>query len=142
MNTYLYDAKTSLFYPLALEVSYRAAGLWPEKGVEVDESVFSEFRDPPPGKIRAADKKGRPCWAEAPAPSQAQLIAIANGTKDGLIAEANAIMNNRQWPGKAALGRLKENEIKSYSLWLDYLDALTDVDTATAPDIVWPVKPE
>lgn len=142
MNTYFYDAETLAFYPLAMEESYRAAGMWPEKGVEVDETVFSEFREPPYGKVRAADKKGRPCWADAPAPSQAQLIAIADGTRDGLIADANAVMNSRQWPGKAALGRLKEDEIKQYGLWLDYLDALADVDTAAAPDIVWPEKPE
>ena len=142
MNTYLYDATTLAFYPLAMEESYRDAGMWPEKGIKVDEAVFSEFRDPPPGKVRAADKKGRPCWADAPTPSQAQLIAIADGTRDGLIAEANAVMNSRQWPGKAALGRLKADEIKSYSLWLDYLDALAAVDTATAPDIIWPEKPE
>ncbi|EOC1089963.1 tail fiber assembly protein [Cronobacter sakazakii] len=142
MSTYFYDAVTLAFYPLAMEESYRAAGMWPDKGVEVDEDVFSEFRDPPPGKVRSADKKGRPCWADAPTPSQAQLIAIADGTRDGLIAEANAVMNSRQWPGKAALGRLKADEIKQYGVWLDYLDALAAVDTANAPDIEWPEKPE
>ncbi|WP_303046909.1 tail fiber assembly protein [Edwardsiella tarda] len=26
--------------------------------------------------------------------------------------------------------------------WLDYLDELETVDVSTAPDIIWPVKPE
>ncbi|EHU01384.1 hypothetical protein CKS_4137 [Pantoea stewartii subsp. stewartii DC283] len=50
-------------------------------------------------------------------------------------------MNSRQWPGKAALGRLKGDELAAYNTWLDYLDALYAVDTSKAPDITWPVKP-
>jgi uncharacterized protein YggL (DUF469 family) len=50
-------------------------------------------------------------------------------------------MNNRQWPGKAVLGRLTEAEKEQYNLWLDYLGALEAVDTSSAPDINWPTPP-
>ncbi|HCQ0095424.1 Caudovirales tail fiber assembly protein [Escherichia coli] len=50
-------------------------------------------------------------------------------------------MNSRQWPGKAAIGRLKSEELAQYNLWLDYLDALELVDTSSAPDIEWPTPP-
>ncbi|CGN25542.1 Putative tail fiber assembly [Salmonella enterica subsp. enterica serovar Typhi] len=46
-----------------------------------------------------------------------------------------------QWPGKAAIGRLKGEELAQYNLWLDYLDALELVDTSGAPDIEWPTPP-
>lgn len=42
-------------------------------------------------------------------------------------------MNSRQWPGKAAIGRLKGDDLTQYNLWLDYLDALEAVDTSSAP---------
>ncbi|EGB1728103.1 tail fiber assembly protein, partial [Escherichia coli] len=48
---------------------------------------------------------------------------------------------SRQWPGKAAIGRLKGEELAQYNLWLDYLDALEMVDTSGAPDIEWPTPP-
>ncbi|MFS3664563.1 tail fiber assembly protein, partial [Escherichia coli] len=58
-----------------------------------------------------------------------------------LINEANEHMNSRQWPGKAAIGRLKSEELAQYNLWLDYLDALELVDTSSAPDIEWLTPP-
>ena len=50
-------------------------------------------------------------------------------------------MNSRQWPGKAAIGRLKGEELTQYNLWLDYLDALELGDISSAPDIEWPTPP-
>lgn len=50
-------------------------------------------------------------------------------------------MNSKQWAGKAAIGRLKGEELAQYNLWLDYLDALELVDTSGAPDIEWPTPP-
>lgn len=57
------------------------------------------------------------------------------------IDQANAYMNSKQWPGKAAMGRLTESEKAKYNAWLDYLDALEAVDTSSAPDINWPTPP-
>ena len=49
--------------------------------------------------------------------------------------------NTHQWPGKAAIGRLKGEELAQYNSWLDYLDALELVDISGAPDIEWPTPP-
>ncbi|WP_425655295.1 tail fiber assembly protein, partial [Enterobacter roggenkampii] len=70
-----------------------------------------------------------------------QQIAVADNEKVSRIAEANSFMNSKQWPGKAAIGRLKGDELAQYNAWLDYLDALEAVDTSTAPDINWPIPP-
>jgi hypothetical protein len=48
------------------------------------------------------------------------------------------ITSTEQWPGKAAIGRLKETELAQYNLWLDYLDELEAIDTSVAADITWP----
>lgn len=69
-------------------------------------------------------------------------VAAATAEKQARISQANEYMNSKQWPGKAAMGRLKDAEKAQYNTWLDYLDALEAVDTSSAPDINWPVAPQ
>ncbi|HAT2811481.1 TPA: tail fiber assembly protein [Citrobacter freundii] len=68
-------------------------------------------------------------------------ISDAENKKRLLINESTEYINSKQWPGKAAIGRLKSDELTQYSLWLDYLDALEAVDTSSAPNIKWPTPP-
>ncbi|EJA9813559.1 tail fiber assembly protein, partial [Escherichia coli] len=70
-----------------------------------------------------------------------ELIEITESERQLLINQANEYMNSKQWPGKAAIGRLKDDELAQYNLWLDYLDALELVDSSSAPDIEWPTPP-
>jgi hypothetical protein len=69
-------------------------------------------------------------------------VATAEVEKQSRIDQANDYINSRQWPGKAALGRLTNAEKEQYNCWLDYLDALEAVDTSSAPYINWPESPE
>ncbi|EFB9807871.1 tail fiber assembly protein [Cronobacter sakazakii] len=138
---YIFDAKTNAFYPVELKDSYIEKGLWPEYGVEIDEETFSEFQKPPTGKMRIAGEDGYPAWADIPPPTHDELVAMADAQKQSLIDEANEHINSKQWPGKAAIGRLKGDALTLYGLWLDYLDALEAVDTSSAPDIEWPTPP-
>lgn len=73
--------------------------------------------------------------------TQEEYIEIAEAERAARIEAANDVMNSKQWSGKAALGRLSENELAIYNTWLDYLDALEAIDTSSAPDIEWPVTP-
>lgn len=82
-----------------------------------------------------------PAWGDIPPPTREELIVAADVEKQKRIDLANDYMNGKQWPGKAAIGRLKGEELAQYNLWLDYLDALELVDTASAPDIEWPTPP-
>ncbi|HGG8867415.1 TPA: tail fiber assembly protein [Enterobacter asburiae] len=141
MGNYFYSAKKNAFYPVSLEDAYRDANSWPEDGVEVDDSVYLEYSaTPPEGKVRVA-KDGMPSWADIPPPTHEELVASADAEKQKRIDQANDYMNSKQWPGKAAMGRLKDSEKEQYNAWLDYLDELEAVDTSTAPDIKWPDKP-
>ncbi|MGA4368101.1 tail fiber assembly protein [Pantoea ananatis] len=139
---FIYSAKENLFYALMYKDDYIEAGSWPDDAVEVDESVSDEFNSlPPEGKTRIADSKGNPAWADIPPPTRQESVNSATSLQTGLIQEANAFMNTRQWPGKAALGRLKGDDLVAYNKWLDYLDALYAVDLSNAPTVAWPVKP-
>ena len=141
MNTYKFA--NNMFYPYTLEDDYKSAGTWPDDGCDVTDDIYSEFTgEPPPGKIRITGEDGMPAWGDIPPPTQADIIEQASITKQQLIDDANDHMNGKQWPGKAAIGRLKGDDLAQYNLWLDYLDALELVDATNAPDIEWPTKPE
>ena len=139
----MYASSNGNFYPLSMRGIYEKSGSWPNEYIEVDESVFAEFSAAPPvGKVRGTGGDGMPAWVEIPPPTQEELIAQAEREKQHRIDTANEFMNGKQWPGKAAIGRLKGDELAHYNLWLDYLDELESVDTSTAPDINWPIPPE
>ena len=142
MMKYLYV--NNLAYPYELQSLYVEKGEWPEeKGVDIDEVIFREYfyDTPPEGKYRCVGEDGLPAWADIPPPTRKEQIASAETKKQQLINQANDYMNSRQWVGKAAIGRLKGEELAQYNLWLDYLDALELVDTSSAPDIEWPTPP-
>lgn len=72
-------------------------------------------------------------------------------TREELIAEADAEKQSRLdyasskivvWQTKLLMGRkLTTEETASLNAWMDYIDAVTVIDTETAPDIEWPVSP-
>ena len=139
-NNYVFSANTLAFYPVEMKEAYENAGNWPDDAVEVSDETYVEFLTPPSGKMRGSDG-GLPCWKDIPPPTHEDQIIEADNEKQSLINQANDYMNNKQWPGKAAIGRLKGDELTKYNLWLDYLDALEAVDTSSAPDIEWPTPP-
>ena len=142
MKNFIFSALNNAFYPLELQSRYVEAGSWPEDGIEVNDEIFKEFTgEPPVGKVRGV-KDGFPCWIDLPPPTRDELIAAAVQEKQVRTGQTNDYINDKQWPGKAAIGRLKGDELALYNLWLDYLDVLEAVDTSSAPDINWPVPPE
>lgn len=139
---YVYSAGNNAFYPLSMKEDYERHNSWPEDGIEVDEAVFNEFTSlPPAGKMRGSTTDGMPAWVDIPPPSHDEAVAHAEAEKQSRIDSANDHMNSKQWPGKAALGRLKGDDLAQYNSWLDYLDELEAVDVSTAPDITWPDQP-
>ncbi|ECR5031951.1 tail fiber assembly protein [Salmonella enterica] len=137
----MYAYANNSFYPFSMREVYEASDSWPIEYIEVGESVFTEFSaSPPVGKIRGTGDNGMPAWVDIPPPTQKELIAQAEREKQRRIDAANEFMNSKQWPGKAAIGRLKGDELVQYNLWLDYLEALEELKPTSAPDIKWPVR--
>ncbi len=131
------------FMPGSLKESYIAAGSWPSDASVVDEILYLEFIDEPPaGKYRGVDDAGMPCWLEIPPPTTEEMASNAENMRQQLIDEANAYINSRQWPGKAAIGRLKGDDLTQYNIWLDYLDALEAINTSEPQKIIWPEIPD
>lgn len=143
MNNYVYSPSDNVILPLDLKGLYLEAGTWPIDTLDISDEQATEFMsDPPEGKMRVAGTDGLPVWADVPPPTQEELIADAETKRQYLIEQANEYINSKQWPGKAAMGRLKDSEKTQYNAWLDYLDELEAVDTSTAPVIAWPTEPK
>ncbi|MBJ8714420.1 tail fiber assembly protein [Citrobacter koseri] len=140
---YVYSPSLNLFYDAELEEEYKDANAWPEDGVFVSDEIFLTFSgSAPEGKERVCGEDNLPSWRDIPPPTYEELVAEADADKQSRIDQANDYMNSKQWPGKAALGRLKGDDLVQYNAWLDYLDALEAVDTSNAPDIEWPTSPD
>jgi len=123
VNIILWDGEDTGF---AKDIDGELASIPEDSQISIGWSYDGEKFPPPP----------------EPDKTKEQLIQEANLEKEGRINSANEYMNSKQWPGKAAIGRLKGEELAQYNLWLDYLDALEAVDTSTAPEIDWPQQPE
>ena len=131
------------FYPVILKDDYVSSGSWPEDGVRVTDEIYNENINSPQNKsIPVSDENGFPIWVPRPPLTRNEIISINEEKKNSKISEANSFINNKQWPGKVALGRLKDDEFKKYNLWLDYLDALENIEIPVDSDITWPKKPE
>ncbi|AQV21315.1 MULTISPECIES: tail fiber assembly protein [Enterobacterales] len=140
---YFYSALNNAFYPDELRDVYEASRNWPDDLIAVSDETFTEYSGmPPEGKTRGATEDGMPAWVDIPPLSHEEEIAAAEAEKQYRIDQANEYINSKQWPGKAALGRLTDDEKAQYNEWLDYLDALESVDISSAPDINWPESPE
>lgn len=71
--------------------------------------------------------------------SKEQLIAEAEQQKQSLLTEANSAITPFQYAEN--LGIATDDESASLVDWQKYCVYLNRVDTSTAPDIEWPVKP-
>lgn len=138
---YRYSAATNAFYPWTLKDDYLKEDVWPESGVDVDEGVFEVFSGvPPDGKIRSNDKKGYPCWIDIPPLTEAQLIAQVEAKRSELLFSAKEHIS--LWQTELQLGIISDDDKASLITWMKYIQSLNEVDTSTAPNIEWPVKPE
>lgn len=67
-------------------------------------------------------------------------IEEAEQKKSALLAEAQSTIS--LWQTELQLGIISDDDKASLIAWMRYIQALNAVDTSTAPDIEWPVKPE
>ncbi|KFD17186.1 phage tail fiber assembly protein, partial [Rahnella aquatilis CIP 78.65 = ATCC 33071] len=141
-ENYYYSAKNNGIYPLELKAAYEdSVNGWPDDAKAIsNEEYVALFEGQASGKIITAGKNGYPVLSEPPAQTQAQLIMEAEVVLDSLLNEAKDKII--VWQTKLAIGRvLMEGEKIKLNAWLDYIDALEEVDTGTAPDIEWPEIP-
>lgn len=76
---------------------------------------------------------------DADAQKSGQMLE-AEQQKSAFLAEAQSTIS--LWQTELQLGIISDDDKASLIAWMKYIQALNVVDTSTAPDIEWPVKPE
>ncbi|HFK5463615.1 TPA: tail fiber assembly protein [Morganella morganii] len=92
-----------------------------------------------PGNVKMIDEKQAVEIANPP-PSKEQLAEQAEQLKQALIAEAGD--KTQLWQTQLMLGIITDEDKASLTAWMLYVQKVQAVDTSTAPDIIWPEKPE
>ncbi|MGL5283974.1 MAG: tail fiber assembly protein [Plesiomonas shigelloides] len=93
----------------------------------------------PEGKQLGSTPDGRPCWVDIPPPSPEELITQADAVKSTLQREAEDAIKPLE--RAKSLGIATPQELVLLTEWEKYSVYLMRVDTSTAPNITWPVKP-
>lgn len=115
---------------------------WPADAVlATDEEVAAYWKQTPPEGKQPGSANGRPAWVDIPPLSAEQVITLAKEKKETLLRAATSKIV--VWQTKLLMGRkLTAEETEHLNAWMDYIDAVTAVDTSTAPGIEWPEMPE
>lgn len=136
---YFFSPSTVSFYPEVMLDDYRDAGTLPDDLVSVESKVFAEFSGTPPdGKVRGV-LKGKPAWVDIPPLTYEEAVAAAEADKQYLLSEASEAIAPLQ--DAVDLDMATPEEEALLKAWKKYRVLLNRVDTSTAPDITWPVKP-
>lgn len=139
----VYSPSEHVIYNAAFYEDYKSAGTWPTDGVEVsdeDAVTFNGSKEPSGKMVSMVD--GVLCWVDRPAPelTKEQLVAGAEDKRQSLIDQAMQSISVIQL--KLQAGRkLTSAETEKINSTLDYIDAVTAIDTSTAPAISWPEPP-
>jgi len=137
---FVYSPSTDGMYPLSMKDDYVSAGSWPNDGVEISQETYEEFNaNPPEGKRRAlVGKKMK--WVDLPPKPAEQINEESLATKNMLLLEAGQRISI--WQTKLLMGRkLSDEEEAKLNSWLDYIDALSSIDTESGQEPSWPLTP-
>lgn len=125
-----------LFYPE--DGSYESI---PAGAIDVSEDEYRKAMGRGPGSTFSVDDSGIVTVIPVPEPTREQYIAQAETHKQFLLEKSRQKIT--VWQTKLLMGRaLTDVESASLNIWMDYIDAVTAIDTGTAPNIDWPDAPE
>ncbi|HHJ2641350.1 TPA: tail fiber assembly protein [Escherichia coli] len=79
-------------------------------------------------------------WVTDEEAQKSAQVVEAQQKKALLQAEAKSTIS--LWQTELQLGIISDDDKASLIVWMKYIQVLNAVDTSTAPDIEWPVKPE
>ncbi|RZM90260.1 MULTISPECIES: tail fiber assembly protein [unclassified Escherichia] len=106
---------------------------------------ITELGDYPPGMttiepLTPYDRWNGNAWITDKDAQKDDQIADAEKKRIEFLAKAKNTIS--LWQTELQLGIIGDADKASLIAWMKYIQALNAVDTSTAPDIEWPVKPE
>ncbi|MEA9389567.1 tail fiber assembly protein [Acerihabitans sp. TG2] len=85
------------------------------------------------------DKWDGKAWVTDKLAEQSAAIAQANNKRAALITEASA--RTQLWQTQLMLNMISESDKTLLTEWMRYIQALQTLNTASAPNITWPLSP-
>ncbi|HGE8347397.1 tail fiber assembly protein [Serratia marcescens] len=138
--SYGFSASTGAFYVYEDRASYEENGNWPADVKPVSEEVWQAYcGQGPAGKVRGADRKGLPCWVDAPPPTKSMLVAAAERKKAELLDVAGKVIAPLQDADDLAIATVEE--AAQLRLWKTYRVQLNRINPQDAPETDWPLPP-
>ncbi|ENZ3707468.1 MULTISPECIES: tail fiber assembly protein [Serratia] len=138
--SYGFSASTGAFYVYEDRASYEENGNWPADVKPVSDEVWQAYcGQGPAGKVRGADRKGLPCWVDAPPPTKSTLVAAAERKKAELLDVAGKAIAPLQDADDLAIAT--EEEAAQLRLWKTYRVQLNRINPQDAPETDWPLPP-
>ncbi|HGE8473275.1 TPA: tail fiber assembly protein [Serratia marcescens] len=138
--SYGFSASTGAFYVYEDRASYEENGNWPADVKPVSDEVWQAYcGQGPAGKVRGADRKGLPCWVDAPPPTKSTLVAAAERKKAELLDVAGKAIAPLQDADDLAI--VTEEEAAQLRLWKTYRVQLNRINPQDAPETDWPLPP-
>lgn len=134
----MYSSKMNGFYPSDDEsqAPYIAAGNLPDDLVEISDYDYNAWFNPPDWRV-GVWVDGHPVLIDVP---PYDYVAAAEREQQSRLNRATTRI--AVWQTKLLMGRkLTDTEMLQLNTWMDYIDAVTDIDTSIAPDITWPEQP-
>lgn len=86
------------------------------------------------------DRWNGSAWVTDEGALKSGQVKEAEQKKSALLSEAQSAIS--LWQTELQLGIISDGDRASLITWMKYIQSLNAVDTFTAPDIEWPVKPE
>ncbi|MCK8543036.1 tail fiber assembly protein [Yersinia ruckeri] len=140
MNAYFSPTQV-LFYAANMVDDGSYGNSLPEDLFEpTEEETEKYWRVSPPDGKRLGAAKGRPVWIDLPPLTSEQQKENAETQRTQLRSEADGEIAWRQ--DAVDTGIATKEEAASLAEWKKYRILLMRVDTSTAPDIEWTLKPE
>ena len=137
MNQYYFDgygfiSESEIFHS---EIENNLKGVW------VNQLIYDEYTKIDKSNFKVgSDDDGFPIWIKlSNSELEEQAIKVATENKTKLIDEANKIIAPLQ--DASDLDMAIGNEILRLKTWKKYRVLLSRIDTSTAPDVEWPIKP-
>ncbi|EPZ8354725.1 tail fiber assembly protein [Enterobacter hormaechei] len=138
---FFYSAENNGFYDSNLKDEYEKARAWPGDAMEISERWYSHLIDgQEKGMVITANEYGQPVLIDPPPLTKKMLIDAAEAKKQNLLAEATVAIAPLQ--DAVDLKIATENETSKLQDWKEYRVALNRIDTSSAPNVNWPVRPE
>lgn len=137
-NKMAFSPTTKGIYPTSPtdQKPYVEAGTLPDDLIDIPDEQYDAWANPPEGFYSVFDDNGPRAEPLLPV----DHVAQAEKKREELQAEMQAATYTLN--AKLLMGRtLSAAEKAKFNAWLDYSDALENLDLSTAPDVTWPTKP-